>query len=565
MPAHADDPAIAARKEPARASKRLTPPPADSSATATGEATTSGQVVFQVLLAELALRRGDLDLACAAYASLALRTRDPQVLERTVEVAGYARRFDLALDTARLWLDVDPASQRAQRMLVSVLILTNQLDELAPHLVRMLQGDTGALAENLLGLNRMFARNTDRLAVFRLIEQVSQPFAGIAEAHYAVAVAANSAGMRERALSEGQRALELRPDWEMAAFLQAQLLLRDAPESAISFSQQFLERQPKAREIKLQLARILIGERRYGEARRHFDELLVDYPDSPEVVYPVAMLALQHDDKALAEMQLKRFVTFKVQDKNAAYFYLGQIAEDDRRIDEALSSYAQVLSGEHYLPAAMRRARLLARQDKLEQGREILRGAQTEKADERIQLTIAEAALLRDAKRAQDAFEFLENALAKEPEQPELLYETALLAERLGKLELMESRLRRLIDLRPDSPQACNALGYALADRNVRLPEARALIEKALQLAPEDGFILDSMGWVLYRQGDLAGALSHLERSYAKREDPEIAAHLGEVLWALGRREEARKALAEALKKQPENEILTETMRRLGL
>ena len=565
MPAHADDPAIAARKEPARASKRLTPPPADSSATATGEATTSGQVVFQVLLAELALRRGDLDLACAAYASLALRTRDPQVLERTVEVAGYARRFDLALDTARLWLDVDPASQRAQRMLVSVLILTNQLDELAPHLVRMLQGDTGALAENLLGLNRMFARNTDRLAVFRLIEQVSQPFAGIAEAHYAVAVAANSAGMRERALSEGQRALELRPDWEMAAFLQAQLLLRDAPESAISFSQQFLERQPKAREIKLQLARILIGERRYGEARRHFDELLVDYPDSPEVVYPVAMLALQHDDKALAEMQLKRFVTFKVQDKNAAYFYLGQIAEDDRRIDEALSSYAQVLSGEHYLPAAMRRARLLARQDKLEQAREILRGAQTEKADERIQLTIAEAALLRDAKRAQDAFEFLENALAKEPEQPELLYETALLAERLGKLELMESRLRRLIELRPDSPQAYNALGYALADRNVRLPEARALIEKALQLAPEDGFILDSMGWVLYRQGDLAGALSHLERSYAKREDPEIAAHLGEVLWALGRREEARKALAEALKKQPENEILTETMRRLGL
>ena len=193
----------------------------------------------------------------------------------------------------------------------------------------------------------------------------------------------------------------------------------------------------------------------------------------------------------------------------------------------------------------------------------MLRKAKTENAEQAIQLVVAEAALLREAKRWQDAFDLLESRLAEQPEQPDLIYETALLAERLNKVELMDARLRRLIELRPDNAQAYNALGYAYADRNERLAEARQLIEKALALSPDDGFILDSMGWVLYRQGDLAGALSYLERSYAKREDPEIAAHLGEVLWALGRQDDARRLLQAAQKVHPTNEVLAETVRKL--
>lgn len=574
IPAHAapaDERPASPRKAPAKPVKRQAAPPASAPAAepastlvpAVDQEASPGQVVYQVLLAEIALQRGELELALQAYSNLAQRTRNPQVMERAIEVAGFARRFDVAVQTARLWLEVEPASQRAQRMLASVLILGNQFDDLAPYLVRMLDSDKPALAANLLGLNRMFARNTDRQAVFRLIEKVCQPFFGIAEAHYAVALAASNAGLAERARNEAERALELRPGWEAAAFLQGQILMRQSRPEAVAFMEDFLRRNPEAREVQLSLARALVGERRYADAKRHFDQLLLAYPDNAEVVYSVAILALQLDDKALAEAQLKRFVTFDVQDRSPAYYYLGQIAEEAKRTDDALGYYAHVVSGEHYLPAVIRRAQLLSGVGKLDQGRDLLRNARTDKPEERVQLQIAEAALLRESSRPQEAFDFLERLLAVQSDHPDLMYESALLADRLKRPDVMESRLRRLIELRPDHPQAYNALGYSYADRNERLAEARQLIEKALTMAPDDGAILDSMGWVLFRQGDLNGALTYLERSYGKREDPEIAAHLGEVLWTLGRKDDARRLLLDMQKKYPTNDVLSETVRRL--
>ena len=562
LPAPAADDLTVARKPVAREARR--PAASEPRADDARSGDQSGQLVYQVLLAEIALQRGDLALASSAYADLALRTRDPKVLERTIEVAGYARRFDLALETARLWVDVDPESKRAQQLLVSVMVLSNQLDELAPTLVRMLESDRAALAENLLGLNRMFARNPDRAAVFRLIDKVCQPFVGIAEAHYSVAMAASSAGLRERALSEIRRALELRPDWEMAALLEVQLLLRESPGEAISFMAGFIERYPKARDVQLVLARALIGEKRYAEARRHFDLLLKDYPDSPEVVFPAAMLALQQNDRDLAEAQLKHLLTLNIPDKSLAYYYLGQLAEDAKRSDEALAHYAKVGAGEQYLSAQLRRARLLAAQGQLDAARSQLQQARSATPEERVQLLIAEAALLREAKQTQAALDLLEQALVKEPEQPDLLYESALLAEKLGRMEILETRLRKLIELRPDSAQAYNALGYSYADRNLRLPEARQLIEKALTLSPGDTFIIDSLGWVLYRQGDLPAALSELERAYAQRDDPEIAAHLGEVLSVLGRSDEARRILTEAQQKHPDNDALNDAVKKFA-
>ena len=547
---------------PAHAGEAASPEEAPALSAVQDEAL--GQVVYSVLLAEIALQRGDAETAVQTYAKLALRTRDAQVMERAVGVAGFARHFDTALDIARLWLDVDPASQRAQEMLTGILITSNRLDELAPHLIRWLESNKAALPGNLLGLNRMFVRNPDRLAIFRLVDTVCRPFFGIAEAHYAVALAAVGAKMSERARKEIGQALELRPDWEMAAMLHAQLLMQDASDEAVGFMEDFLERDPGANQLRLMLARTLAGERRYAEARRQFDRLLQDSPDDPEVVYSVAMLALQFDDKALAEAQFEHFVTLdKVTDRSAAYFFLGQIAEDDGRTGEALARYARVVSGEHYLAARARQARLLFEQGKPEEGRELLRNAKTGRPEERLQMQITEAALLREAGRAGEAFDFLEERLAENPGQADLIYETALLAERLNRLDLMESRLRRLIELRPDNPHAYNALGFSYADRNERLPEARQLIEKALSMAPDDAAILDSMGWVLFRLGDLPEALSYLERSYDRREDPEIAAHLGEVLWTLGRQDDARRLLQDARKKFPSNAVLSETIKRL--
>lgn len=559
LPALAADKAVPAEKKvpTVREAKRPV-----TSAPRTSDAEGLDRTVYQVLLAEIALQRGDLDLASKAYADLALRTRDPKVLERTIEVAGHARRFDLALEAARLWLDVEPSSKRAQQMMVSVMILSNQLADLAPSLVRLLEADKASLGENLLGLNRMFARNPDRKAAFRLIDEVCTPFFGLAEAHYAVALAAASADEFGRALVEVRRALELRPDWEMAALLEAQLLTRESPAAGISYMQGFVDNNPKANDVRLSLARALVGEKRYAEAKRHFDQLLLDFPDKPEIVYPAAILALQQNEIALAESRFKKLVTLDIPDKSLAYYYLGQIAEEGKQTTEALSYYAMVGAGEQYVPAHVRSARLLAQQGKLELARAQLRSAKGATPEDRIQLLIAEAGLLREEKQTQAAFDLLDEALAAQPDQSDLLYETALLAEKLDLMEIMESRLRKLIELRPDSAQAYNALGYSYAERNMRLIEALALISKALRLAPNDPFILDSMGWVLYRQGDLPAALTYLEQAYALRDDPEVAAHIGEVLWTLGRVEDAQRTLQEAQKKHPANEALAAAVKK---
>ncbi len=521
-----------------------------------------GQAVFQVLLAEIALQRGDPVLASQAYADLALRTRDPQILERTVQIAGFARRLDLALEAARLWVQIDPASPKARQMLAGVMIMSNQIDDLAPNLARMLETDPASLAQNLMGLNRTLSRNPDSMAVYQLIERVCRPYFGVPEAHYAIPMAAGAAGEKERALEEARRALELRPGWEAAALLRGQLMAHENPAVATDFMQEFLERNPQAQDLRLFLARTLVGVKRYDEARRQFNRLLESNPNNPGVVYPVAILALQQKDLSLAEAQFKHLLTLNIEDKSHALFFLGQIAEERQRQGEALSWYAQIPEGERYLAAQIRSAHLLARESRLDEARKLLATAKTSSTEERIQMLIAEAGLLREAKQAEAAFYLLESSLRQYPDQPELLYETALLAEKIDKLDILERRLRRLIELRPESAQAYNALGYSYADRGIRLNEARELIEKALGLSPDDVFILDSMGWVLYRQGDLEGALAYLEKAKSKCDDPEIAAHLGEVLWALGRKSEAQRVWQEAKKKDPDNEALVETIKK---
>jgi len=211
----------------------------------------------------------------------------------------------------------------------------------------------------------------------------------------------------------------------------------------------------------------------------------------------------------------------------------------------------------------VRTAGAMAKQGKVDEARSFLQRVVVENPDDRVQLTVAEAQLLRDANRNRDAYDMLGQALKDDPEQPELLYDYALTAEKLERYDVLESNLRKLMEVRPDHAHAYNALGYSFAERNTRLPEARKLIEKALELAPDDYFIVDSMGWVLYRQGDLKGAADQLRRAYLGRPDAEIAAHLGEVLWVMGQRDEADRIWQESLKASPENETLQSTIKRL--
>lgn len=521
------------------------------------------RTVFETLVGEFALREGDVRLGADAWADLAVRTRDPKVLARAVEVNAFARQFDRALELNKLWLEVEPDSATAQQTNSSLLVLTNRLEELSPQLSTLLESDKPNLANNLLHLNRMLARVTDKKAVLRLVERLVAPYDGMPEAHFALAQATSAAGDNERALVETNKALKLRPSWEIAALARAQLQMQQSAATAIDNLGEFVNANPGANEARLTLARLLIAEKRYDEARRHFDRLLKDNPDNPEVIYPVAMLALQAGDATTGRAQLEHLLETNFADKQTIHFFLGQLDQEQKRPEAALAHYEKVVTGEQYLPSRARIAQIRAQQGRLDEAREVLHATRTANPAQRAQLAMTEAQLLRDANRHNDAYIVLDSALSLDPDNTDLLYEAALTAERIGKPELLESHLKRVLKLKPDHAHALNALGYSLADRNIRLGEAHDLIAKAVKLAPEDPFIMDSLGWVLYRQGKLDEALATLQRAYKIKADPEIAAHLGEVLWTMERRDEARRVIQDALKTSPGSDVLAAAARKI--
>ena len=521
------------------------------------------RTVFQALVGEFALQRGDTKLGSDAWADLAQRTRDPKVVARATEVAGFARQFDRALELSRLWLEVEPDSAKARQSQSTLLILSNRLDELAPQLVTLLEQDKANLGNNLMHLNRMLARHEDKKAVQSLVDRVAAPYDDLPEAHFAMAQAAANANDNLRALNETEKTLQLRPDWESAALARAQLQTRLSAQTAIDSLSTFVGANPNARDARLALARLLITEKRYDEARRHFDRLIKDNPDNPDVIYPVAMLALQQGDMTTGRSQLEHLLTTDFADKSTIHFFLGQLDQEQKKPEAAAEHYRQVTAGQQYIAARSRLAQILLQQGKTNEARELLHNTRGGTAAERTQLILAESQILREAGRHNDAYIVLDLALTAQPDNPELLYEAALTAERIGKPEILEIHIKHLLSIKPDHAHALNALGYSLAERNTRLPEAFDLIAKALSLTPEDPFIMDSMGWVLYRQGKLAESLKTLENAYRIKADPEIAAHLGEVLWTMNRKDDARRILNDALKAHPENEVLTGIIKKL--
>ena len=519
----------------------------------------TGQILYQFLLAEIAAQRGQFGLSASAYLDLAMSTRDPRIVRRAAEIAFHARQYDAALEAARLWQSLEPESQQARQMLSTLLLASGRVEELAGSLARDLAAEGPRTGDALIRLVRAFARYPDKLAIQRLFERLTQPYLGLAEAHLVRAQTAVGAGDAERARSEIDQALELRPSWELATLFKAELLPKG--DAQLDFLKTWLAANPQAQDVRLAYARGLVSEKRYEASRIEFRRLLSANPDNPDMLYAVGILSLQVNDTAEAEQQLKRFVEIGRGDLDPARFYLGQLADQSGRPEDALRWYDQVAGGEHALPAKVRAAQVLLRQNKLDEARARLAAARANASGD-IRLLVAEAQLLRDAGRHAEAFAFLANALEMQPDQPDILYETALAAEKLGYVDLVERHLRRLIVLKPDSAQAYNALGYSLADRNLRLDEAAQLIDKALALTPDDPFILDSKGWLLFRQGKPVAALEALQKAFAQKPDPEIAAHIGEVLWALGRSDEALAVWREAAKAHPTNEVLAATIKR---
>lgn len=520
-------------------------------------------LLYEYLLAEIAVQRGNVALSAQAYVDLAKRTRDPRIARRATEVALFARMNNAAIEAATIWHQADPDSTRALEALAGMLVSVGRYDEALPRLKELLAGSTGDPASRFTVLPRMLANAQDKQAALRLTQNLAADYPKIPEANFAVARMAASAGEDRIALDEVRKARQLRPDSESAVLLEAQILQKTSADQATAVLAGYLQKYPQAREARLAYARVLVAQKRFPEARAEFQKLMTGLPDSTEMAFAVALLSLQLKDYDSAEKYLKGLLNTPYRDKDGVRLYLGQVAEERKDLSEALKWYGEVGEGEQYVQAQIRYAQVLARQGKLAEARAGLQQAAAKNSQQRIQLVLAEAQLLRDANQSKAAFDLLGQALDRVPNNPDLLYDYAMLAEKIDRVDVLESSLRKLIEIRPENAHAYNALGYSLADRNQRLPEAQELIEKALKLAPDDSFIIDSMGWVLYRRGRLKDSLSYLRRAYAGRPDPEIAAHLGEVLWALGERSEAERVWGDASKDSPENETLANTIKRL--
>jgi len=522
----------------------------------------TAQTLYQYLVGEVALQRGQPQLAAEALLDLAKTTRDPRLAQRATETAVQARQVGPATEAAALWQSLDPTSSQAAQTAAALLLNSGRLNEVRPYLEKILAGKEGERASAFLHLNQMLSRQPDRGAVLDLVQELAKPYPDSAEARFAVAQATWNASRRDEALAELSQVERLRPGWELAALFRGQVLQQIAPAQALEFYHTFLRDYPKAKEVRLSYARLLVSEKQYHQARAQFQRVMEDTPNNPEISFAIGLLASQENDLEAAKTYLQQALDSGYKDEGMVRFYLGQVAEQSKRLDEAAVWYDSVGQGEHYLDAQIRYAGLLAKRGKLDEARLHLQQAQTQNNQQRALLIQAEAQLLREAKRYEETFDLLGKGLEKLPNHPDLLYDHAMAAEKLDKLEVMEKDLRRLIQLKPDNAHAYNALGYTLAERGIRLEEARELVEKALSLAPDDPFIMDSLGWVYFRLGQHDKAIESLSKALELRPDPEIAAHLGEVLWTKGQRDDARKVWQSALKQAPDSEVLRDVMQK---
>jgi len=520
------------------------------------------QVLYQFLLAETAWQRGERKLAAEAYADLALRTRDARIARRATELALLAQAREEAARAAKLWVELEPGSEQARQVWISLLAASGHIKETRPHFEFLLRAAGGSPGPVFMQMHTVFGRQTDYRGVLDLVSDLARPYPNLAEAQFAVTQAAWNAGQYERAEHAVDRALVLRPDWEAAALLKGQLLQRKSDAEMLAYWAGFLAQHPAMRELRLAYAKQLARVGRYAESRQEFERLLDDAAGNPEATLAVGLLAMQAGDYEAAETYLLKTLELGYPEADQVKLYLGQIAEARQRMDEALRWYQAVDRGPRHVAAQVLAAALLGKQGRVAEARALLQGLSPADDSERIQIVQAEAQILREAHDYAGVYKVLSQALAGQPGAPELLYDRAMAAEKLNKLDVLEKDLRKLIKLKPDYAHAYNALGYTLADRTNRIAEAIELLQKALQLAPDDPFVLDSMGWAQFKAGRSKEAVDYLKRAYAARPDPEIAAHLGEVLWKQGKRDEAKKLWEGALKAHPDNEALRETISR---
>jgi tetratricopeptide (TPR) repeat protein len=533
------------------------------------------ELFYQLLLGEINARGTEPAAGYSLILDAARKTGDPALYQRAVELAFQARSGDAALQAARAWKQAFPASREANRYVLQILVALNRVEDSAPLLkTEIALADPKERNAALGALPRTYSRVSDKKLAANVVEQalgdyLAQPATGAA-AWTAVGRLRLAAGDNAGAVDAARRAQVVNPRAEGPALLALELMDPKLPQ-AEPLVRRYLEGKPLP-ELRMGYARALLDAQRYAEAAQQLQVVTAEKPDYPEAWLVQGTLQLQDNQDKAAEASLKRYIELAQSQRSAeeksrglaqAYLSLSRIAE--KRKDYAMAgAWLDRIENQQDLVAAQhRRASILARQGKMDEARKLLRSLPARTPEDARAKLLAETQLLRENKQYKAAYDLLAQATAKPPLDADLVYDQAMLAEKMGNLAEMERLLRQVIAAKPDYFNAYNALGYSLAERNLRLPEAKELVQKALSFAPGDPFISDSLAWVEFRMGNKTEALRILDTAYKARPDADIAAHLGEVLWSMGQRERAQEIWKEGLMLNSENDTLQETLKRL--
>ncbi len=522
--------------------------------------------VFWILLAETAIRRGESELGVNAYARAAALTPDPEVAAQATRVAMAAQRPELALRSARSWVAQAPEDRLGWQALTVLALQAGEGELATTALLATVRLHPEGAAAGLMELPAVFgplvAEQPPELALF---EPIRRQYPHLRESHYAYAELALAAGEPAAAAEALAEVRQRAPGWLPGRSLRPRVLLAQGRQAAAFASmEQLLSAHPTVPELRLGYARMLIDAGRPQEARRQFEQLLDIDPGNGEVTYALALLAFQTEDFDEARRYLLQTLA-SGRHRDEAYFYLGLIDRRRGAPEAALRWFSQIQGGEQLIPAQLQIADLLRERGELDEALTRLRILREDNPQVAPVLYVGEAELLLRANEAGGAFELLDEALEQHPEVRPLRYLYALAAEQIGRLELAEQTLRAMLADDPDDAEAANALGYMLVVHTERFDEAEALLRRALALAPENPAVLDSMGWLHFQQGEYARAEVLLREAYEREPDPEIATHLGELLWITGRPDEARRIWLDALQQAPDDPLLIRTLERLDV
>lgn len=521
------------------------------------------KVMYLLLAGELAGQRNQYDVALESYMQAANRVKDSRVAERAAKIALYLQEHKKADEAVHLWLQQDSNNINAHSLAALTALRAGQKKESVEHLQALLKMDPAGFENTLLELMKSLGESEKTQMISAVLNELAAKNPDQAVIYFVQSLLAMQAKDYPLAEKKLQQTLTIQPAWDKALVAQAQLAVLSGDEAkAERLLREDIVKYPEELKYKRMLAQVLIKSSKFTEAAGVYQEILATHPDDGDSQFSLALLHLQLQQDAEAKKYLEA-LSKRPEWASQAGFYLGKLAAKEDQPKQALVWFDSVTNGPFESEAALSAVSLLLEEQKFGEALDRLENMQKKYPQQRVRILALRAEVYNDQKQYDKAYKVLSDALIEMPGQKEFLYTRSLVAERMGNLVAMEKDLKEILREHPDDPAALNALGYTLANKTQRLAEAEKYLKKALSLQPDVAVIMDSYGWLLYKQGKLDAAKDYLQRAYAKQAEPEIGGHLVEVLWRLGLKQEAKVIFDKALLGSPKDDYLLEIKKRL--